>query len=175
MNTKGNDTNTIHVFPNGILSFAGKKYRCALGRSGVQQDKVEGDGATPAGCFPIRRIFYRADVLGTLTFLITTQIIEAGDGWCDDPADARYNTYVSNTYSGNECFMRSDHMYDIVAVLGYNDDPPMKGKGSAIFMHMARENYSMTEGCIALSKKDLLEVLSACTEKTVVCVHVQSE
>lgn len=169
------DKNTIHVFPNGSLVYVGKQYRCALGRGGVKEGKVEGDGATPAGCFPIRKIFYRADIVGMQPFLISAQPIQKGEGWCDDPNDARYNTYIATSYEGNEFFFRNDAVYDIIAVIGYNDAPPIRGKGSAIFMHVAREDYSKTEGCIALSRKDLLEILSTCTEKTVVCVHLQDE
>jgi len=62
-------------------------------------------------------------------------------------------------------------VYDVVVVLGYNDDPPVPGKGSAIFMHIAREGYTGTAGCIALSLPDLLEVLKAATPETRVCVE----
>lgn len=161
----------IQVYPDGRLFFSGSEYRCALGKGGVKKDKHEGDGTTSIGCFPIREIFYRKDRLGELRFGVKTTPIQETDAWCDDENDERYNTLISIPRGeGTESFWREDAVYDIIVVLGYNDDPPMKGKGSAIFMHVARDGYPSTAGCIALSLKDLRAVLHKITPETKVCV-----
>lgn len=162
----------IVVYSNGKLVFKGKEYQCAIGKGGVKKDKKEGDGATPAGCFSIREVLYRKDRLGELDCKIKTTPIKENDAWCDDENDERYNTLISVPKGTHpESLWREDEVYDIVAVLGYNDDPPVSGKGSAIFMHVARKNYSPTAGCIALSRKDLLAVLGETTSETKVCVR----
>ena len=86
--------------------------------------------------------------------------IAIADGWCDDPGDAAYNRPVALPYKARaERLWREDGLYDLVVLLGYNDDPVVPGKGSAIFLHIARDDYGPTEGCVALSRADLLEVL----------------
>ncbi len=78
------------------------------------------------------------------------------DGWCDDADDAAYNKPVPLPYPGrHEILWRADAIYDLVGVLGWNDAPVVKGRGSAIFLHVARPDYAPTEGCIALSQADL--------------------
>lgn len=161
----------IRVQTNGTLHFKGKEYRCALGKNGIAESKIEGDGMTPAGCFPIREVWYRKDKLGALSFPFLTREITRKDAWCDDPSDARYNTHITVGENATESLWRGDDLYDVVVVLGYNDDPPVPGKGSAIFMHVAREGYTGTAGCIALSCEDLLEVLRHATPQTLVCVE----
>ena len=144
----------------GILHCAGVEYPCALGRSGVRKDKVEGDGATPIGTFDIRMLFYRADRLSAPNTNIPLRIIHAADGWCDSPEDANYNRLVPLPYPASaENLWRSDHVYDLVLVLGHNDDPVIAGRGSAIFMHVATPDFAPTAGCVALAQDDLLNVL----------------
>ena len=135
---------------------------CALGRAGVRSNKREGDGASPEGTFLMRRLFYRADRLAQPPTGLTMQAIDEGCGWCDDPVDLAYNRQVKLPYKARaERLWREDGLYDLVVVLGYNDDPVVPGKGSAIFLHIARDDYGPTEGCVALSRADLLEVLKA--------------
>lgn len=94
------------------------------------------------------------------------------DGWCDDPEDSRYNQHVLLPYPGrHERLWREDHRYDIIIVIGYNDDPVRKGKGSAIFLHIAGEIFQPTEGCIAMTQNDILELLTLCTRQTTICIH----
>ncbi len=151
----------IVVHGDGTLVFDGHKYRCALGKGGVTNDKAEGDMATPIGSFAIRSVYYRKDKLGELHFPFRTHFITKHDAWCDDVNDVRYNTHIviPKDTTHDEALWREDDVYDIVVVLGYNDDPPTPGKGSAIFMHVAREGYTPTAGCIALAREDLLKVL----------------
>jgi L,D-peptidoglycan transpeptidase YkuD (ErfK/YbiS/YcfS/YnhG family) len=142
------------------LFFAGKEYKCAVGKNGFSENKKEGDGCSPIGVFELRECWYRADKMPAPNTKLPIKIIHENDGWCDDVESEDYNKYVQLPYSlSHEKLWRSDHVYDLIIPIGYNDAPIMKGVGSAIFFHIARENYEGTEGCIALSKPDLLEIL----------------
>lgn len=139
-------------------------FRCTLGRGGVTTDKREGDGATPAGAYPLRQLLYRSDRLAPPTNALPTSPLRPRDGWCDDPGHSAYNRPVTLPLdASSESMWRDDHLYDLVVVLGYNDDPVVSGLGSAIFLHVASPEYSPTEGCIALAKEDLLTVLADIT------------
>jgi L,D-peptidoglycan transpeptidase YkuD (ErfK/YbiS/YcfS/YnhG family) len=136
-------------------------YRCSFGKGGIKQDKMEGDGATPRGIFPLREIFYRSDRLKKPKTQLKATPLHPDFGWCDDPTDPMYNQFVPLPYPGrHEILWREDHVYDLILVVGYNDDPIVPYKGSAIFIHLAREDYQPTEGCIALSLPDLLSILA---------------
>jgi len=151
---------TAHA--DGGFDLAGRRVRCALGRSGVvaADDKREGDGATPLGIWPMRRVLYRPDRVGPPVTALPVAPIAQSDGWCDDPADPNYNRPVVLPYrAGCEAMWREDELYDVVVILAHNDDPPVPGMGSAIFLHCAKPDYSPTEGCVALAKADLLELL----------------
>jgi len=153
------------------VRFGKDTWVCAIGRSGISTDKWEGDGATPVGRWPLRRLLYRPDRVATPTTKLPTLEITKDDGWCDDPACAEYNRPVTLPFSGShERLWREDHLYDLVVVLGHNDDPPVPGKGSAIFLHVAGPGYAPTEGCVALSKPHLIEVLRTADSTTRVCV-----
>ncbi len=146
----------------GLLQWSGHKVRCALGRTGVTpaEFKREGDGASPIGVWPMRQLFWRADRLARpATGLPAVEIIPEA-GWCDDPADPFYNRPVILPYpASHERLWREDHVYDLIVELGYNDGPIIPGNGSAIFLHLAREDFSPTEGCVACSLPDLLALL----------------
>jgi L,D-peptidoglycan transpeptidase YkuD (ErfK/YbiS/YcfS/YnhG family) len=151
----------IRVRATGELQCGDRIYRCALGRSGIRADKREGDGATPAGRFPLRCVLYRADRLAAPVTRLPVTALTPEDGWCDDPADPQYNRPVRLPYAArHEDMWRADTLYDIVVVIGYNDAPVIAGRGSAIFMHLASENYQPTQGCIALARQNLLELLA---------------
>jgi L,D-peptidoglycan transpeptidase YkuD (ErfK/YbiS/YcfS/YnhG family) len=140
----------------GELSF-----RCALGRGGLAREKREGDGATPIGAWPMRRLLYRSDRIERPATRLPFLEIGPEDGWCDDPADPAYNRPVRLPYPGrHERLWREDALYDLVVVLGHNDDPVVPGGGSAIFLHLARPDYGPTEGCVALARADLTRVLA---------------
>lgn len=145
------------------LQCGGKIYSCAIGKAGATPNKVEGDHKTPLGTFPIRNIFYRSDRLN-LKSAIPLRATAPDDGWCDDSNDKKYNQYVKLPYRArHEDLWREDHVYDVVVVIGYNDAPVTPEKGSAIFLHVARDGYPGTEGCIALALPDLLEVVEMLT------------
>jgi L,D-peptidoglycan transpeptidase YkuD (ErfK/YbiS/YcfS/YnhG family) len=150
------------VYADGRLCFAGRVLRCALGRGGVSGNKSEGDGATPAGRLPLRRLLWRADRLPRPRAAVAVAALHAADGWCDDPRHGRYNTQVRLPFSAShECLWREDGLYDIIGVLGWNDQPVVVGRGSAIFLHVAAADFAATAGCVALSREDLLAVLAA--------------
>ena len=165
--------NKIKVNSKGALFFDGKEYKCVIGKNGVSVDKKEGDGATPIGCFPIRRVFYRADKVEKPVSPFETIVLTRDDGWCDGINDLKYNQLIKLPYpaSHENLWREEDDLYDIIVDLGYNDNPPVPGKGSAIFMHIARSTFTPTAGCIALSLSDLMEILKNCDLDTLVCVE----
>ena len=133
----------------------------AVGSGGIVGLKREGDGGTPRGRFPIRLALYRADRLQRPRTVLPLRAIRDRDGWSDDPKDAIYNRLITLPSARRaEGLKRKDHVYDLIVVLGYNDGPRVKGRGSAIFMHLARAGYSPTDGCIALSRRDLTRLLA---------------
>ena len=144
----------------GWASLGERRWRCAVGAGGVREDKVEGDAATPVGDFPLRRIYFRNDRLVLPKVQLPARPITEHDGWCDDPRSPAYNRLVRipNDWS-HEKMWREDGLYDVVVVVGYNDDPPEGEWGSAIFLHIAREDMSPTQGCVAFARADLLELL----------------
>ena len=157
----------ITVEPSGFLTWERNRVRCALGRGGVRIDKHEGDGATPAGAFPLRRLLYRADRLERPVTGLPTEAIRTDDGWCDDPKNTAYNRPVRLPFAAShEKLWRDDALYDLVAVIGHNDDPPVPDHGSAIFLHVAKLDWEPTEGCVALTRDDLLRLLADCDETT---------
>jgi L,D-peptidoglycan transpeptidase YkuD (ErfK/YbiS/YcfS/YnhG family) len=161
----------ITVLPPDHLTWNGRHIRCALGRNGIRSDKKEGDGATPAGRFLLRRVFYRADRLPAPQTGLSVQALGPDDGWCDDPADPAYNQLIKRPHDGHhEELWRDDHVYDVIVALGHNDDPPAPGLGSAIFVHVARPDYEPTEGCVALRMEDLLALLAGGDEAAVITI-----
>ena len=144
------------------LQFLNFHATCCIGLNGLTLNKIEGDNCTPIGTWPFRRVFYRADKQDTpLTRLPLTKITKQM-GWCDDPKDEEnYNKLVELPYLySHEKLWRDDNIYDIIVELGYNDRPPVKGLGSAIFMHLMAKDGSPTAGCISLGKDDLLNLIS---------------
>jgi L,D-peptidoglycan transpeptidase YkuD (ErfK/YbiS/YcfS/YnhG family) len=145
------------------LAFEGFSMRCSVGRSGFIRNKREGDGGTPIGTWPVRRVFYRADKIAKPETKLRLVEIGPADGWCDAPNDPNYNRLVKLPYPASaEDMWRDDDIYDVVVELGYNDDPVVPGKGSAIFLHLARKDYSPTAGCVAVALKDMRAILKRC-------------
>lgn len=150
--------------PQGLFTLDGLVLRCALGKGGVRPAtaKQEGDGATPAARMALRRVLYRADRGPPPRCAVPVEPLSPQDGWCDDPADRAYNRFVTLPHAAShERLWRDDSVYDVIGVLGWNDDPVVRGRGSAIFLHVARDDYAPTEGCVALAVRDLRRVLEA--------------
>ena len=151
----------------GWLQAGSFRFRCALGRGGVSRNKREGDGATPSGSFALRRAWLRPDVrhprLPRLPFRWTRKT----DGWCDAPGHRRYNRPVPLPFAAShERLWRDDALYDVVIEIGWNDNPAIRGRGSAIFMHLARPGHTPTEGCVALAKNDMRKLLPLLGKRT---------
>ncbi len=168
----------IQVFADGWVEWPGTdgtvRARCALGRGGVAPTKREGDGVTPVGCFPVRSVLYRPDRGPPPATALAVASLTPASGWCDDPAHGDYNRAVTLPHPARcETLWRDDALYDVILVLGYNDDPPVAGLGSAIFVHRARDAYAPTEGCVALAPPDLAAMLAALRPGDRVCINPQ--
>ncbi len=148
------------VYSAGRLSWPGGGALAACGRGGVRLDKREGDGASPLGRFALLRCFYRPDRIAPPSTALPIAALRPNDGWVDDPADRQYNRLVSLPYPAHhERMWRPDGLYDLVVVIGYNTDPPVADRGSAIFLHVARPDFAPTEGCIAVARDVLAGLL----------------
>ncbi len=157
-------TPAFEAISQGRLRWHGRDIPCALGRSGViaAELKREGDGATPLGDWPMRQVFWRPDRLEKPATQLPVIALRPDMGWCDDPAHPDYNRQVVLPFpASHEKLWREDHIYDLIVVLGDKDRPAIPGNGSAIFLHLAREDFSPTEGCVACSRNDLLALLRA--------------
>jgi L,D-peptidoglycan transpeptidase YkuD (ErfK/YbiS/YcfS/YnhG family) len=157
------------VHADGRLILRGDVVRAALGRAGVRTHKMEGDDATPAGVLKLRRVLYRLDRVPPPACAVPVEPIGETDGWCDDPLHRDYNRQVRLPHEAScEELWRGDGVYDVIGVLGWNDAPVERNRGSAIFLHVARPDYAPTLGCVALALPDLLRVLAAGVTELVV-------
>jgi L,D-peptidoglycan transpeptidase YkuD (ErfK/YbiS/YcfS/YnhG family) len=161
----------ITVLPTNYLSWNNHCVRCDFGRNGIHLNKKEGDGATPTGVFPLRRAFFRADRLPTPNTGLKIKALKPDDGWSDDPSDPAYNKLIKRPHQfRHEKLWREDHVYDVIIELGQNDNPPIPGKGSAIFIHVAHSDRSPTEGCLALKLEDLILLLKECDKMSTIAI-----
>jgi L,D-peptidoglycan transpeptidase YkuD (ErfK/YbiS/YcfS/YnhG family) len=153
--------------------FAGPKtLRVALGRAGIRADKREGDGGTPAGRFHPVRLWWRADRLLRPPSLLPVRRIRPDDAWCEDPADRRYNhAFRRSANEPGDRLRRDDGLYDLIIEIDHNTRPRVAGRGSAVFIHVARDGFAPTAGCVALRRQDLLRLLPAITPKTRIMIH----
>ena len=157
----------IIVKKSGYLKYKNFIFRCALGKSGIKKKKQEGDNITPKGIFKITKIYYRQDKIKKIKTSIKKIKIIKHMGWCDDPRSIFYNKQIKlPSKFSYERLYRKDRIYDLVAVLNYNTNPVIKNKGSAIFIHIAKNNYRSTAGCIALKKGDLIKLLEIIKKDT---------
>lgn len=156
---------TIHC-DGGIAQLGALSVPCRIGRKGfIEGDRgKEGDEKTPLGSYRLRWGFYRADKLGTPPLYrkrpLTWRKIELDDGWCDEADDEAYNRFIKRPYAAShEPLWREDGAYDIVLILSHNDSPPIKGAGSAVFIHVAQPDDRQTLGCIAFAPEDMVRLL----------------
>jgi L,D-peptidoglycan transpeptidase YkuD (ErfK/YbiS/YcfS/YnhG family) len=159
-------------YRDGRLSWPGGSARAAAGRAGVASRKREGDGATPAGTFPLLSAYYRADRLAAPPTRLQLRALTPSDAWVDDPADPNYNRLASLPYRGHaEAMWLDDGVYDLLVVIGYNMAPVVRGAGSAIFLHIARPDFAPTAGCIAIERDVLLRLLPRLGPASTIAVH----
>ena len=157
----------IIVKKSGYLKYKNFKFRCALGKGGIKQKEREGDFITPKGKFKLIKIYYRSDRIKKINSTLKKIKIKKNMGWCDDVSSNYYNKQIKiNKKISHEKLHRKDNVYDIIVVLNYNLNPIIKGKGSAIFLHVAKKNYNKTQGCIALKKNELLHLVSKIKKNT---------
>jgi L,D-peptidoglycan transpeptidase YkuD (ErfK/YbiS/YcfS/YnhG family) len=164
----------FEVWPNGTMKIGQSTVPVALGRSGVRPaaEKREGDGATPAGLWPIRFLLYRPDRGDRPKTFLSAAPISPNDGWCDAADDPAYNRPVALPYPASaEGMWRDDDLYDRVVVLAHNDDPVVAGMGSAIFVHIRRQDGGPTEGCVALFPADMAQLLATARPGDAVRIH----
>jgi len=170
---KRTSVNVIHVrrssldHRRGWLKAGNLTLPCALGRSGVSHAKREGDGASPAGRFRLLQAFYRADRGPRPRTGLKLTPIRRTDGWSDDVRDRRYNRLVPLPCpTSHERMWRDDHLYDVVIDIGWNRGPIRRGRGSAIFLHLARPGFLPTEGCVAVEPRMARRLLERIGPKT---------
>jgi L,D-peptidoglycan transpeptidase YkuD (ErfK/YbiS/YcfS/YnhG family) len=133
----------------------------ALGRGGIKANKFEGDGGTPRGTFRPVRLWWRSDRHPRPRTYLPIQAIRPTDAWSEDPADWHYNrAIVRAPGDGGDRLMRDDHLYDFIVEIDHNTRPRVAGRGSAVFLHLAREKFSPTAGCVGLTRSAMLRLLS---------------
>ena len=162
----------IIINKSGYLKHKNFKFRCALGKGGIGEKKIEGDNITPKGKFTIAKIYYRGDRIKKISSKFELIKIKKKMGWCDDPDSKKYNQIINLPSKYNyEKLYRRDNVYDLILVLSYNLNPIIRNKGSAIFIHVAKKNYNKTEGCIALKKIHLIKLIEKINRRTKVAIN----
>ena len=157
---------------NKFLYFQKYKLRCSIGKRGISINKKEGDKKTPKGEFKLKYILYRKDRIFDLKTRLKKIVIKKRMGWCDDPNSNYYNKIINfpSKYSAEKLW-KKENVYDIIIVIDYNLNPVIKNKGSAIFIHIAKRKYQPTNGCIAVSKKNIRLIANAINKKTKIKIH----
>ena len=144
----------------GWLTAGGQTIPVALGRGGIIANKREGDGGTPKGTFRPRRLWWRADRHPRPHTFLPIRAIRPESAWCEDPDSRHYNQPVRlDRDHGGDRLKRDDHLYDFIVEINHNSRPRVAGRGSAVFLHLARENFSPTAGCVSMKKSAMLRLL----------------
>ena len=164
----------MHIYINkNYLTYNKLKVKCAIGKKGIGYKRKEGDLVTPRGQFKIKYILYRKDRVKISTKL-KKKIIKKNMGWCDDPISEQYNKLVKLPFVyKHEKLFKKENTYDIILVLDYNMRPIKKNKGSAIFIHIAKNNFKRTKGCIAIKKNHLLKMIKEIKPNTKVIISLR--
>ena len=132
----------------------------ALGRGGILANKREGDGGTPRGSFRPRQLWWRADRHSRPQTFLPARIITGADAWCEDPGDRHYNQWIQRgSEQGGDRLKRADHLYDFIIEIDHNTRPRIPGRGSAVFLHLARDNFGPTAGCVSMTRSAMLQLL----------------
>jgi L,D-peptidoglycan transpeptidase YkuD (ErfK/YbiS/YcfS/YnhG family) len=151
----------------GVLLAGTLAIPVVLGRAGIRTNKREGDGATPRGRFRLVRLWWRADRHPRPATLLPVRRISPTLAWCEDTSDRRYNRPFQRSASEpGDRLWRDDQLYDFVIELDHNTRPRVAGRGSAVFVHVARPNRSPTAGCVALGARELQRLLRSLSPKT---------
>ena len=151
----------------GWLTLGALRVPVALGRSGIRANKREGDGGTPRGCFRLLRLWWRADRLARPASRLPVRRIGRHAAWCEDRADRRYNCPVKlAAAAAGDRLWRCDHLYDVIVEIDHNTRPQVAGRGSAVFVHLARDRLQPTAGCVALAAPHLRRLLTRLGPRT---------
>jgi L,D-peptidoglycan transpeptidase YkuD (ErfK/YbiS/YcfS/YnhG family) len=155
----------------GWLSANGQTIPVALGRGGIKANKREGDGGTPRGTFHPVRLWWRADRHARPQTFLPVRAIGPADAWCEDPNDRHYNQPVRlDQDRGGDRLRRDDHLYDFIVEIDHNARPRIAGRGSAVFLHLARENFSPTAGCVSMTRGAMLRLLKRLGPETKIVI-----
>jgi L,D-peptidoglycan transpeptidase YkuD (ErfK/YbiS/YcfS/YnhG family) len=157
----------------GVLLAGSRAVPVVLGRGGIRANKFEGDGATPRGKFRLIRLWWRADRHPHPHTLLPTRRIGPTLAWCEDTTDRRYNRpFQRSAGDGGDRLWRDDHLYDFIIEIDHNTRPRVAGRGSAVFVHLARPNRGPTAGCVALTRNDLQRLLAVLAPRTQIAIEV---
>jgi L,D-peptidoglycan transpeptidase YkuD (ErfK/YbiS/YcfS/YnhG family) len=156
----------------GWLTISNYIIPVALGSGGIKANKREGDGGTPRGRFQPRRLWWRADRLRRPRTFLPVRAIAPEDAWCEDPSNRHYNQPVRlNPDRGGDRLLRDDHLYDFVIEIDHNTLPRIAGRGSAVFLHLARKNFLPTAGCVAMTRTAMLRLLARIGPNTQIVIE----
>jgi D-alanyl-D-alanine dipeptidase len=174
--TVGSMTQFERATPTSAWTPLGNPIPLVVGRTGIAwgvgfddvstegPHKHEGDGKAPAGIFPLDTVFgfppadsMQGVLLPYVQLLPTTDCV-------DDTASSHYNTVVDRTTVPRVDWNSAEHMrqvsqYAIGVIVGYNASPPIRGRGSCIFLHIWAGPDSHTAGCTAFDERKLGEVI----------------
>ena len=144
----------------------------SLGRGGIKANKREGDGGTPRGTFQPLRLWWRADRHPRPRSFLPVRAIRPQDAWCEDPSHPHYNRPVrlDRDHAGDR-LTRDDHLYDFVIEIDHNTRPRIAGRGSAVFLHLARKNFSATAGCVAMTQASMQRLLTRIGPRTLIVIE----
>ena len=159
------------IIKKHFLLYKGYKLKCSIGKSGLTINKKEGDLATPKGLFKLGLLYYRKDRIKSLNCKLKKRVIKKSMGWCNDSNSKKYNKEIvlPSNFTAEKLYRRNNN-YDVFINIKYNQNPTIKGKGSAIFLHLVNKKYKATEGCVALQKKDFLKIASLINKNTKILI-----
>jgi len=160
------------IIKKHFLLYKGYKLKCSIGKSGLTHSKKEGDLATPKGLFKLGLLYYRKDRIKIFKCSIKKRVIKKNMGWCEDHKSKKYNQQILFPFKyKTEKLYRKSKNYDIFINIKYNHFPIVKGKGSAIFLHLCGKKYRPTRGCVAIQKKDFLKILPLINNRTKILIR----
>jgi L,D-peptidoglycan transpeptidase YkuD (ErfK/YbiS/YcfS/YnhG family) len=155
----------------GWLTADGWTVPVALGRGGILANKREGDGGTPRGTYHPRQLWWRADRHPRPRTYLPVRPIRPEDAWCEDPRGRLYNQPIRlDRDQPGDRLTREDHLYDFIVEIDHNSAPRIAGRGSAVFLHLARPNFSPTAGCVSMTKSAMLRLLRRMGPQTKIAI-----
>ena len=156
----------------GVLLAGPLAIPVVLGRAGIRADKREGDGGTPRGRFRLKRLWWRADRAPRPRTMLPAQRVTPDIAWCEDSSDRRYNRpFRRSANEPGDRLWRGDHLYDFIIEIDHNTRPRVAGRGSAVFVHVARPDRSPTAGCVALAAGTLRRLIARAGRKTRITIQ----